>query len=47
MKENKYKQPQKVANPPNAVNDNPKTKGIVMRGAGAAVRGKTCRGPMG
>jgi len=47
MKENKYKQPQKVANPPNAVNDNPKTSGVKVRGTGAAQRGKIARGPLG
>jgi len=43
----KYKQPQKVANPPNAVKDNPKTSGIMMRGYGAATKGKMVRGPLG
>jgi hypothetical protein len=45
--ENKCKQPQKVANPPTVVNDNPKTSGIMMRGYGAATKGRMARGPMG
>ena len=47
MKTETYKQPQKVANPPNAVNDNPKTSGIKTRGNGAATKGVQARGPMG
>jgi hypothetical protein len=47
MAEKKGKQPKKVPNPPNAVSDNPKTSGIMMRGYGAAVKGRMFRGPNG
>jgi hypothetical protein len=36
-----------IPNPPNAVKDNPKTSGIMMRGYGAATKGRMVRGPLG